>query len=73
MSLENLYNLLWYCFVNDGEALSTFSQFVEQMEVIQEVVFPGIYKLNDSAVNKEQGDQTQFSPNKDLKKGKWIC
>ena len=43
------------------------------MEVIQEVVFPGIYKLNDSAVNKEQGDQTQFSPNKDLKKGKWIC
>ena len=43
------------------------------MEVIKEVVFPRIYKLNDSAVNKEQGDQTQFSPNKDLKKGKWIC
>ena len=31
--------------------------------MIQEVVLPAVAKLNDSAINKEEGDQTQYSPN----------
>ena len=50
----------------------TSSQIVEQIDVIQEVVLPGIYKLNDSAPDKKQEDQAQFSPKKTLENGKWI-
>ena len=39
-------------------------------EIIQEVVLPGISKQNDSAQDKKQGDQTQFSPKKRLQKKK---
>ena len=61
----------WYCIVND-EVPSTSSQIFEQIEVIQEVVLPGISKLNDSALDKKPGEQTQFSPKKAAEKGKWI-
>ena len=47
----------------DDESPSISSQIVEQIEVIQEVVLSAVAKLNDSAINKEQGDQTQFSTN----------
>ena len=63
----------YYVVANDYEASSTSSQIVEQIEVIKEVLLPGALKLNDSVKNKEQGDQTQFSPNKHYRKGKWIC
>ena len=59
----------WYCIVND-EVPSTSSQIFEQIEVIQEVVLPGIPKLNDSALGKREGDLTQFSPKKDSRKRK---
>ena len=59
----------WYCIVND-EVPSTSSQIFEQIEVIQEVVLPGISKLNDSALDKREGDLTQFSPKKDSRKRK---
>ena len=42
----------WYCVVNI-EVSSTSSQIVEQIEVVQEVVFSGISKLNDSALDKK--------------------
>ena len=47
----------------DDELTSTSSQIVEQIEVIQEVVLQAVPKLNDSATNKELGDQTQVSLN----------
>ena len=39
---------------------------IEQIEVIQELLLPGASKLNNSAINKKLGDQTQFSPKKTL-------
>ena len=51
---------------------STSSEIFEQIEVIKEVLLPGVLKQNDSAKNKEQGDHTQFSPNKYYSKGNWI-
>ena len=64
----------WHCVVND-EGPSTFSQIVEQIKVIQGAVLPGICKMNDSAPDKKQKEQTQFSPKKTLVKGKsfWYC
>ena len=47
----------------DDESPLSSSQIAEQIDVIQEVVLPAVAKLNDSAINKEKGDQTQFSPN----------
>ena len=48
----------WYCVVND-EVPSISSQIFEQIEVIQELVLPGISKLNDSAPDKKPGNQMQ--------------
>ena len=45
MSYQKIYTF-WYYVVND-EGPSTSSQIAEQYEVIQEVVLPGISKLND--------------------------
>ena len=45
MSLQKIY-IFWYCVV-DNEFSSTFSQIVEQMKNIQEVVKLGISKLDD--------------------------
>ena len=70
VSSENIHILLWYYVANDDEAPSTSSQIVEQTDVIKEVVLPAVSKLNDQAINKEQ---TQFSPSKHFRKGKWIC
>ena len=70
MSHQKIYTF-WYCVAND-EAPSTYSQIVEQIDVIQGVVLPWISKLNDSAPDKKQGGQTQFFPKKNLEKGKWI-
>ena len=45
MSHQKIYTF-WYYAVDD-EVPSTSSQIVEQIEVIEEVVLPGISKLND--------------------------
>ena len=50
-----------YCVVND-KVPPTSSQIVEQIEVDQTVLLPGISQLNDSAPDNEPEDQTQFSP-----------
>ena len=61
ISSENINILPWYyMYVVDDEAPSTSSQIVEQIEVIKEVVLPAVSKVNAKAINKEQGDQTQF-------------
>ena len=56
MSHQKIYQF-WYFLVND-DVPSTSSQIVEQVEVIEEVVLPGISKLNDSALDKKQVEQT---------------
>ena len=73
MSYQEIYTF-WNYVAND-EVPSTSSQIVEQIEVIQEVVLPGISKLNDWAPDKKQGDKTQFFRKKILEKGKgiWHC
>ena len=48
----------------------TYTQIFEQIEVIQEVVLPGMSTLNDSGPHKKPKDQTQFSPKKDSRKRK---
>ena len=61
ISSKNINILPWYyMYVVDDEAPSTSSQIVEQIEVIKEVVLPAVSKVNAKAINKEQGDQTQF-------------
>ena len=47
VSSEIIYILLWYYVVNDDEAPSTSSQFVEQIEVIKQVILQAASKLND--------------------------
>ena len=44
VNTQKIYTFL-YCVAND-EVPSTSSQIVEQIEGIQENVFPGIFKLN---------------------------
>ena len=47
---------------------------MKQIEVVKEVVLPEVSKLNDTVMNKNHRDQTQFSPEKKtLEKGKWVC
>ena len=60
MSHQKIYTF-WYYVVND-QVPSISSQIVEKIEDIQEVVLPGILKLNNSALEKKQGDQIQFFP-----------
>ena len=48
----------------------TYTQILEQIEVIQEVVLPGISKLNNSGPHKKPRDQTQFSQKKGSRKRK---
>ena len=60
MSHQTIYTF-WYYVAND-QVPSTSSQIVEKIEDIQEVVLPGILKLNNSALEKKQGDQIQFFP-----------
>ena len=43
MSSQKIYTF-WWCAVNN-EVLSTSSQILEQIDVVQEVVLPGISKL----------------------------
>ena len=47
VSSEIIYILLWYYVVNDDETPSTSSQFVEQIEVIKQVILQAVSKLND--------------------------
>ena len=47
VSSEIIYIMLWYYVVNDDEAPSTSSQFVEQIEVIKQVILQAVSKLND--------------------------
>ena len=67
MSHQKTY-AFWYYFVN--EIPLTSSQIIEDIKVIQEVLWPGMYKLNDSPPDKKQGDQTKFFPKKTLEKEK---
>ena len=60
----------WNCVHND-EVPSTSSKIVEQIEIIQGVVLPGISKLNDSAQTRNQ-KKTHFHQKMTLEKGKWI-
>ena len=60
MSHQKIYTF-WYYVVND-QVPSISSQIVEKLEDIQEVVLPGILELNNSALEKKQGDQIQFFP-----------
>ena len=53
----------WISFVN-YEVLSTSSQTTEQIEEIQWRDIPGVSKMNNSLLDKKQGDYTQFSPKK---------
>ena len=48
----------------------TSSQIVEQIEVTQKLVLPGISNLNNSNLVKKQGDLTQFSAKATLEKRK---
>ena len=49
-------------FSMNDEVSSIFSQIVEQIEVIPEVVLSEVSKLIDSVMSKRQGDQRkQFS------------
>ena len=50
--------------VNDEVLKYHQHQTVKQFEVL-EVVLPEVSKLNDSVMTKNQGDQTQFFPEKD--------
>ena len=66
LSHQKIYTF-WHSLVND-EVTSTSSQTVEQIEDITGGGIPGLSKMNDSALDKEQGDYTQFSPKKDSRK-----
>ena len=70
MSHQKMYKF-WYCAVNDEVPL-TSSKIAEQTEVIHEVILLRISKLNDSALEKKQGDLTQFFQKKTIEKGNWI-
>ena len=63
------YILLWFYVANDDEKELTSFKIVEQIEFIQKVFLPEV-KLNDSAINKKLGDQTQFSLTKHSRKRK---
>ena len=53
--------------------LPWLSTIKEVKEVVKEVVLPEVSELNDSVMNKNHKDQTQFSPEKKtLEKGKWV-
>ena len=53
---------------------STFFQTVKKIEFVKDVVLPEVSKLNDSVINKNHRDQTQFSPErKTLENGKLVC
>ena len=60
MSYQKIY-AFWYYVISDKVPLSS-SQIVDQIEVIQEVVLPGISTLNDEVPDKKKGEKTQFSP-----------
>ena len=70
ISHQKVYTF-WHCIVND-EVPSTSSQMVEQIEVIQGVVLPGISKMNDAGPDKKPKEQIQFSQKKTLIKGEWF-
>ena len=48
----------WYC------CQSTMIKAVEQSAIVKKVVLSEVSKLNDSVMNKNHMDQTQFSPEK---------
>lgn len=56
----------WFFVVN--YAVQRISSQVEQIEVFQKAALLGIFKLNDSSLDKKQRDLTQFFPKKDYRK-----
>ena len=61
-----IYKLLYY--VVYDEVPSSSSQVVHQIEVIQEVVLPGVSKLNDSSLDREKETKHNFLQKKTLEK-----
>ena len=54
--------------VNMMKYLPTFSETVEQIELVMEIDLPEVSKLSGSGINKNQGDQTVSSRKKDSRK-----
>ena len=76
MSSENVPT---FWLVNDYDEVAMYHQHtywpqqtIKQAKVIQEVLSPEVSKVNNVVMNKKQGDQMQFSPEKRLEKRKWI-
>ena len=65
-SYQKIY-AFWNCVHND-EVPSTSSKIVEQIEIIQGVVLPGISKLNDWMPRKGTKKKNTFSPKNDSRK-----
>ena len=61
LSSENVTRYLLTCYQQSHESQQTN----EQTKVIQEVVSPEVSKLNHAVMNKKQGDQMQFSLEKE--------
>ena len=58
-NLQQKIDILVLLSISINEVPLSSSQTVTQIEVVKKVVLPEVSKLNDSVMNKEQGDQTQ--------------
>ena len=58
-NLQQKIDILVLLSISINEVPLSSSQTVTQIEVVKEVVLSEVSKLNDSVMNKEQGDQTQ--------------
>ena len=68
-NLQQKIDILVLLSISINEVPLSSSQTVTQIEVVKEVVLPEVSKLNDSVMNKEQGDQTQKKSSKKKKIG----
>ena len=68
-NLQQKIDILVLLSISINEVPLSSSQTVTQIEVVKEVVLPEVSKLNDSVMNKEQGDQTQKKSSKKKKVG----
>ena len=68
-NLQQKIDILVLLSISINEVPLSSSQTVTQIEVVKEVVLPEVSKLNDSVMNKEQGDQTQKKSSKKKKMG----
>ena len=68
-NLQQKIDILVLLSISINEVPLSSSQTVTQIEVVKEVVLPEVSKLNDSVMNKEQGDQTQKKGSKKKENG----